>query len=80
MCLYACLFSAYCTPNALACIADVSGQDLGCKVSSTGLYADKEHSDITMYADKALYQHMTEIVALADKGIFTELQKIAPLH
>ena len=67
-------FQPYCTPTASSCIADVSGQDLGCKVSCTGLYADKEHSDLTLYADRVLYQRMKEILTLAEKGF--KLQKI----
>ena len=71
-------FQPYCTPTASSCVADVSKQDLGCKVSCTGLYADKEHSDLTLYADRVLYQRMKEILTLAERGL--ELQKITPLR
>ena len=63
-------FQPYCTPTASSCVAEVSRQDLGCKVSCTGLYADKEHSDITVYADSALYKQTKEILTLAEKGTF----------
>ena len=51
---------------------------MGCNVSCTGLYADKEHSDLTLYADRVLYQRVKEVLTLAEKGL--ELQKITPLR
>ena len=70
-------FQPYCTPEASSCIKEVSRQDLRCKVSCTGLYADKEHSDLTLYADRVLYQRVKDILTLAEKGF--KLQKITPL-
>ena len=63
-------FQPYCTPKASSCVANVSKQDLGCKVSFSGLYADKEHSEITVYADSALYKQTDELLTLAEKGTF----------
>ena len=69
-------FQPYCTPKASSCIEEVSRQDLGCKVSCTGLYADKEYSDLTLYADRVLHQRMKEILTLAEKGLKLHKNKL----
>ena len=63
------IFQRNCSPYASNCIEDILTQDLGCGVSCIGLYADKEHSDITLYTDKALYRERTGLLELAEIGI-----------
>ena len=63
------IFQRNCSPYASNCIEDILTQDLGCGVSCIGLYADKEHSDITLYTDKALYRERIGLLELAEIGI-----------
>ena len=51
------------------CSENILTQDLGCGVSCTGLYADKENSDITLYSDKALFNEIHGLLDLTRNGI-----------